>query len=126
MSGDEKRAHFAFRQEARRKNVEHCFGVLQTCWVIIRNPCRQWSVDTTADIMFTCCIFHNMIVEDEQSVLGLENIVGGLGDFGVLLRRRFFFEKLVRTTIEIENEDIHYDLRSDLIERLWELKGANE
>ena len=28
MPGDEKRKHFASRQEACRKDVEHCFGVL--------------------------------------------------------------------------------------------------
>jgi hypothetical protein len=38
---DEKKKHFASRQEACRKDVERCFGVLQARFSIIRNPCRQ-------------------------------------------------------------------------------------
>jgi hypothetical protein len=37
---DEKRAHFAKRQEACRKDLERCFGVLQARFAIIQNPCR--------------------------------------------------------------------------------------
>ena len=37
---DEKRAHFAKCQEAYRKDVERCFGVLQARFAIIQNPCR--------------------------------------------------------------------------------------
>jgi hypothetical protein len=37
---NEKRAHFAKRQEACQKNVEQCFGILQAHFAIIQNPCR--------------------------------------------------------------------------------------
>jgi hypothetical protein len=116
--GDEKRAHFAKRQEASRKDVEQCFGVLQTRVAIIRNPCRMWSMDTILDVMFACCILHNMIVEDENSVQGLENILVGLEDFGAPLRRGLFFKDLPTNTRELENEDTHYELWGDLIEHL--------
>jgi hypothetical protein len=119
--GDEKRKHFAKRQEACRKDVERCFGVLQARFSIIRNPCRQWSMDTKSDIMFACCILHNMILEDERDVPGLENIISGLVDENVSLRRGLSFEALINHTIEIENEDLHYSLRGDLIEHLWAL-----
>jgi hypothetical protein len=125
MPGDEKRAHFAKRQEACRKDVERCFGVLQARFAIIRNPCRQWSMDTISDIMFACCILHNMILEDESDVVGLENILGGLEDGGVQFQRGLSFEDLMRCTRELHDEDTHYDLRGDLIEHLWEMKGSN-
>ena len=32
-------------------------------------------METIEDIMFACCIIHNMIVDDEHNVLGLENIL---------------------------------------------------
>ena len=71
---DEKRKHFASKHEACRKDVEWCFGVLQSLFSIIHNLCRQWNLETIADIMFVCCILHNMILEDERDVHGLENV----------------------------------------------------
>jgi hypothetical protein len=94
--------------------VGRCFGVLQARFAIIRNPCRQWSMDTISNIMFVCC----MILEDESDVVGLENILGGLEDGGVQFQRRWSFGNLMRNTRELYNEDIHYDLREDLTEHL--------
>lgn len=53
-------------QEVSNKNVENCFGVLQSNWGIIQNPSRQWNLNTIKDIPMTCVIIHNMIIEDEQ------------------------------------------------------------
>jgi hypothetical protein len=116
---DEKRKHFASRQEACRKDVERCFGVLQARFSIIRNPCRQWSLDTIADIMFACCILHNMIMDDEHDVPGLENVVGNAAVDNVPMRRGITLDQFTRHTAEIENADTHYALRGDLIEHLW-------
>jgi hypothetical protein len=125
MPQDEKRAHFAERQEAVRKDVERCFGVLQARFAIIRNPCRHWSMAIISDIMFTCCILHNMILEDEENVEGLEDIIPELQADDVPMERGLTFQQLVSSTIEIENSDTHYALRGDLIEHLWALKGAS-
>lgn len=124
MPQDEKRKHFSKRQEACRKDVERCFGVLQARFAIIRNPCRQWNVEVISDIMFACCILHNMILADERG-LGLENVLGDLTEGAVPLQRGLSFEDLVTHTRELENEETHYDLRGDLIEHLWQLKGTN-
>jgi hypothetical protein len=67
-----------------------------------------------------------MIVEDESDVLGLENILIGLEDFGIPLRRELSFEDLATNTRELKNEDTYYELRGDLIEHLWDLKGNNQ
>ena len=82
-------------------------------------------MDTISDIMFICCILHNMILEDVRDVLGLENIILGLIDENVPLCRSLLFEALMNDTVDIENEDLHYSLRGDLIEHLWALKGTN-
>ena len=121
---DEKRKHFASRQEACRKDVERAFGVLQARFSIIRNPCRQWSLDTIADIMFACVIHHNMIMDDEHDVPGLENVVGNAAVDNVPMRRGITLDQFTRHTAEIENADTHYALRGDLIEHLWAVKGA--
>ena len=75
---NEKTKHFSSWQEAVQKDVERCFGILQARFAIIQNPSRQWSLAFILDIMFTCCILHNMILEDEASVEDLEDILGNL------------------------------------------------
>ena len=79
-----------------------------------------------SNFMFAYCILHNMIVEDESDVLGLENILVGLEDFGTPLRRGLSFEDLATSTRELENENKHYELQGNLIEFLWDLKGNNQ
>jgi hypothetical protein len=122
---DEKKKHFAKRQEVCRKDVERCFGVLQARFAIIRNPCRQWRMQGISDIMFACCILHNMIIDDESGVQGLENVLGAAFNDNVPMERGLTFEQLLEHTQKIEDEDMHYSLRGDLIEHLWALKGEN-
>ena len=122
---DEKRQHFAKSHKACMKDVERCFGVLQARFAIVRNPCRQWWMQGISDIMFACCILHNMILEDESGVQGLENVLGAAFDDNVPMERGLTFEQLREHTEEIEDEDMHYNLRGDLIEHLWALKAQN-
>ncbi|CAH9101109.1 unnamed protein product [Cuscuta epithymum] len=60
-----KKRLFTAKQEAYRKDVERAFGILQTRWAIVRGPGRMYQTQTLRDIMLTCIILHNMIVEDE-------------------------------------------------------------
>ena len=53
-------------QERACKDVERAFGILQQRWIIVKNPWRQWDLDTITDIMVTCVIFHNMIIDNEK------------------------------------------------------------
>ena len=105
--------------------MERCFGVLQARFAIIRNPCRQWGMQGISDIMFACCILHNMILDDESGVQGLENVLGPSFDDNVPMERGLTLDQLLQYTQEIEDEDMHYSLRGDLIEHLWALKGQN-
>ena len=75
MLPNEKLAYFSKQQEVVCKDVERCFGVLQTKLAIVQNPARHWSLEFINDIMHTCCILHNMIVEDEQDVLDLKDFI---------------------------------------------------
>jgi hypothetical protein len=125
LAPDEKRAYFSERQEAVRKDVERCFRVLQSCFAIVRNPSRHWTMPVINDIMHTCCILHNMIVEDEQNVEGLEDIIADLPVNEGPVQRGLSFGELVAGTIDVHNEDTHYSLRGDLIEYLWSMKGSN-
>ena len=78
MLPHEKRAYFSERQEVVCKDVQRCFGVLQARFAIVQNLARHWSMEFINDIMHTCCIFHNMIVEDEQDVHDLEDFISEL------------------------------------------------
>jgi hypothetical protein len=75
--------------------------------------------------MFACCILHNMILDDEDGVEGLEDIIGDLQVGAVPMQRGLMFQDLVTGTNEILNSDTHFSLRGDLIEHLWKIKGAN-
>ena len=72
-------------------------------------------MNTISDIMFACCILYNMILEDERNVPRMKNII----DENISLDRSLSFETLMHDTIKIENEELHYSLRCDLIEHLW-------
>ncbi|KAH1243094.1 hypothetical protein GmHk_07G020254 [Glycine max] len=61
-----KRKLFTKCQEATRKDVERAFGVFKSRFAIICGLSRAWNIDTMKDIMLTCIILHNMIVEDER------------------------------------------------------------
>jgi hypothetical protein len=62
---DVRTQHFATIQESARKDIERTFGVLQKRWAIVRGLAYGWSLEHIRDIMKTCIILHNMIVEDE-------------------------------------------------------------
>jgi hypothetical protein len=47
-----------------RKDIKRTFGVLQKRWAVVRGPAYGWSPEHIGDIMKTCIILHNMIVED--------------------------------------------------------------
>ena len=55
-------------QEGARKDVERAFGVLQARWEILRNTCRQWEIEAMTDIIQTCVIMHNMIIQDKSGL----------------------------------------------------------
>ncbi|KAF8404779.1 hypothetical protein HHK36_009668 [Tetracentron sinense] len=55
-------------QESAKKDVERAFGVLQARFAIVRGPSCFWDIPKLSDIMKTCIIMHNMIVEDERDI----------------------------------------------------------
>ncbi|KAI5334592.1 hypothetical protein L3X38_024725 [Prunus dulcis] len=46
-------------------DIERCFGILQVWWAIIRGATHMFDEDVLQNIMMTCIILHNMIIEDE-------------------------------------------------------------
>ncbi|KAL5846797.1 hypothetical protein ACOSQ3_010321 [Xanthoceras sorbifolium] len=63
-----KKRLFAMKQEAYKKDVERAFGILQSRFAIAKGPACFWNKHVLHDIMSSCIIMHNMIVEDERDV----------------------------------------------------------
>jgi hypothetical protein len=110
-------------QESTRKDVERCFGVLQVRWGIIENPSRLWGLANMDDIMYVCIIMHNIIIENESSEQNLEPLFEVEAPIGIT--RPLPFEALVVGTEQLENIELHYNLRGDLVKHLWTLRGLS-
>ena len=115
-----KRKYFDRAQEAAQKDVERTFGVLQSRFAIVRQPARIWDTETLALIMRACVIMHNMIVEDEIDLdpnerfdYGGENVQPSHGIPTCTLAEFIEAQKKIR------NKEIHFQLKEDLIEHLW-------
>ena len=65
--------------------------------------------------MMACVILHNMVIEDEW-----ENNLQPVLEINAALQfgHGVTFEELAVATHEIEDEDVHFSLRGDLIQHL--------
>ncbi|XP_020253760.1 putative nuclease HARBI1 [Asparagus officinalis] len=93
-SEDKKKQYFAMMQESCRKDVERAFGVLQSRFAIIKGPARFWDKRTLHDIMTTCIIMHNMIIEDERDeqediIVSTPPSISNVKDIGMNDTKRF-------------------------------------
>ena len=82
----------------------------------MKNPCRQWELETINDIMMCCIVLHHKIIDDERD-LNLEPIfhktIGG-GQ----MRAHFTFRELQEGTQEIEDINRHFALGNDGMKHL--------
>lgn len=64
---EEKQRNFSMAQEAARKDIERCFGVLVQRFQILSRPLRHFYWEDTVDLLDCCIILHNMVVENRRS-----------------------------------------------------------
>jgi hypothetical protein len=50
----------------RMWRLERIFGVLISCWAIVRHPARSWSCSHMWKIMTAYVIIHTMIIKEER------------------------------------------------------------
>ncbi|CAM8965362.1 unnamed protein product [Rhodiola kirilowii] len=134
---------FAKKQEAYRKDVERCFGILQSRWAILRHGARMHKRSTLRSIMMTCIILHNMIVEDEfvedefvelveedlMNPSGSQVYDGPVDCNGVRIpfapvqrdgrNQQAFWDR----TENLESAYIHTMLQNDLVEHNWAIEA---
>ncbi|KAF5796593.1 putative harbinger transposase-derived protein [Helianthus annuus] len=114
---DPKRLKFNRVQMAARKDVERAFGVLKKRWRILGIPCRLWDKDQIGNVMYTCIILHNMILEDEGRAVVTyydddDPQPGNVTD-----------EDKAENEYLIKSRDIHQNLRADLVEHVTTIPG---
>eukprot|EP00267_Zea_mays_P027946 XP_008657270.1 uncharacterized protein LOC103636697 [Zea mays] len=122
---DVRTQHFATIQESARKDIEKTFGVLQKRWAIVRGPAYGWSPQHIGDIMKTCIILHNMIVEDEgpSSLNTSFDNIGVLADtsHGSMSERNEF----INNRYDQLHDAVKYNqLQVDLIHHHWARLGS--
>ncbi|XP_019157576.1 PREDICTED: uncharacterized protein LOC109154175 [Ipomoea nil] len=117
-----KKKLFAMMQEACRKDVEHAFGVLQSRFAIVKGPVHFWDKHVLHDIMTSCIIMHNMIIEDERDEqLDIQSWrEGPAPEVDICRDERIVFEEFLARHRQIKNKEAHYALRDALIEHMWE------
>ncbi|RYE23073.1 MAG: hypothetical protein EOP45_07320 [Sphingobacteriaceae bacterium] len=117
-----KKQYFAMKQESCRKDVERAFGVLQERFAIVAGPSRFWRKDVLKDIMTTCIIMHNMIIEDERDLNVPIEVNIETPPLGVELAENddTRFHEFFSRYRQIRDKDAHITLRNALIDHLWE------
>ncbi|SAM00221.1 hypothetical protein [Absidia glauca] len=121
-----KQKLFTRAQEAARKDVERAFGVLQQRFRIVAGPARIWDIGVLDDIMTTCIILHNLIVERQREGsnedIGEERVppVDMLpiteeeeGTYGAYIARK----------LKIVDRAEHLQLREYLATQMWNRSG---
>ncbi|XP_021984897.1 uncharacterized protein LOC110880744 [Helianthus annuus] len=118
---DEKRKKFAKFQEAARKDIERCFGVLQQRWHIIENPARAFTPKTLRYCMYACILLHNMILEEDEGHAICEYDENAVEENNVPVSG----EQQDLNRFSLHNDFTHVNLQSDLIDHIWSLGENN-
>ncbi|WCJ43390.1 hypothetical protein M5689_024132 [Euphorbia peplus] len=121
-----KKRLFKTKHEGARKDVERAFGVLQSRFNIIRGPVRFWDQDKLHDIMDTCIILHNMIVEAERGGYQRDypqEEPSVPDDFAALPGPPNTVQDRIEADLRIRNRVNHHILRDDLVEHVWNIAG---
>ncbi|XP_022032320.1 uncharacterized protein LOC110933403 [Helianthus annuus] len=111
---DEKRKKFANRQEAARKDIERCFGVLQKKWAIIQQPARAFTPKRLRLCMYVCLLLHNMIIEDEcRAICEYDENASYRNTVPVDPTQQDL------NSFALTNDYTHANLKHDLVEHIW-------
>lgn len=126
---NEMESYYAAMQEGQRKDVERAFGVLQARFSILARPVKFMNEEDLGWIMKACIILHNMIIEDERNIEGLEDVEHFDENEAdrVVLSQNASGE--VRVTdfltryFDIRDDTVHEKLKKDLMLYLWSEKA---
>ncbi|XP_028091347.1 uncharacterized protein LOC114291684 [Camellia sinensis] len=122
-----KKQQFATTQESIRKDVKRAFGVLQSRFAIVGGAVHFWDPKMLGNIMKSCIILHNIIVEDGRDEhLDFSYEISST-NAPVLLScsSNNDFQSFMSRHLGIRDKNAYHALRNDLIEHMWYLHGEN-
>ncbi|XP_015695402.1 uncharacterized protein LOC102709859 [Oryza brachyantha] len=127
----EKDKLFSVKQESVRKDVECAFGVLQSRFNIVCRPARFWHREDVVNIMQTCVILHNKIVNDEKELVKIpidlnENPSASFAlppEVGTSSNPNQKYAALLRRHAHLHDRPTHVKLQDDLVEHIWHRFG---
>ncbi|KAL1211725.1 hypothetical protein V5N11_023721 [Cardamine amara subsp. amara] len=116
------------KRESCRKDVERAFAVLQSRFEIVAGPARFWSKTVLHDIITTCIIMHNMIIEDERDLDAPveEQTEFPTPEVEMTGDEEARFQAFLARHQKIKNREAHIELRNALIEHLWSAYNQSE
>ncbi|XP_024163909.1 uncharacterized protein LOC112170855 [Rosa chinensis] len=137
---------FSQAQKGYMKDVERCFGILQSRFSIVIGAARGWDGEDIRYIMLTCIILHDMIIENERPEDSDEELEsdeeednnmrpklamalweGPTGDyFDPIGRDGYYFNGFMDRYNAIRCANTHSNLQEDLKEHLWNIQGYLE
>ncbi|XP_076944014.1 uncharacterized protein LOC143614466 [Bidens hawaiensis] len=112
--------YFTKRQESARKDIERAFGVLKKKWAILANPIKFWTREKMTEVVYSCVILHNMILEDDGHAI-CENYQGDIPR----QESTIINEQRLDNLNIIKSREIHNNLRHELVEHLWDRRPDN-
>lgn len=113
-------------QESARKDVERAFGVLMARFAIIKTPARIWKKEILDSIMKTCVILHNIIIENDKDdpIITDAQLAGNSSEVQrIRPKNQEDFSRFLSRYNAVHDCQQHLQLRNDLIEHLWAIKG---
>ena len=113
---------FASAQEANRKDIERSFGILQVHFHILTSGCRLWNRLAMKQVITTCVILHNLIIDYEmKNNFDLTYIAEACftpeHPFQIIPRDVLNQTSEMRTAriVEMQDSDVHTRLQHDLM-----------
>uniref|UniRef100_A0A0D3D7H3 DDE Tnp4 domain-containing protein n=1 Tax=Brassica oleracea var. oleracea TaxID=109376 RepID=A0A0D3D7H3_BRAOL len=105
-----KKKLFAARQEACQKDVERAFGVLQAKFAIVAGSLCYWKKEVLHDIMTTCIIMHNMIIEDERDINApvRDARPASQATVEMAINESTRFQEFLTRNLQIKNQKTHF------------------
>ncbi|KAL9670129.1 hypothetical protein QQ045_007680 [Rhodiola kirilowii] len=137
---------FSKKQESYQKDVERCFGILQSRWAIVRHAGLSHRLSVLKSIMLACIIMHNMIIKEEFVEEEFEESVeedphNPYNAFAVYdgptdqNGNRLFHDPVERAqqsqvfndrVVNLQSAYLHTQLQNDLVKRNWFLETGQQ